>query len=142
MKINFFRSILLAVAAMVFCSAGHAQEVNVQATVPFAFMVGDQTYPAGEYAIKTIAAGNDSMYVKPRANTNPILIRATAHSATQPADKTKLVFHERGGVYFLYQVWVAGSDVGREFPASHAEERMAMNTTKADSVIVAAKVTR
>ena len=41
-----------------------------------------------------------------------------------------MIFHRIGNTYFLYQVWVADSAVGREFTRSKTEIRMAMNGTK------------
>jgi hypothetical protein len=49
-------------------------------------------------------------------------------------------FTRMGNTYFRYQVWVAGSEVGREFARSKTETHMAMNGTQAETVIVAANV--
>jgi hypothetical protein len=51
-----------------------------------------------------------------------------------------LVFHRVGNTYFLSEVWCADSRVGRDFPQSRAESKMAMTETKATTVIIAANI--
>jgi len=53
MKLNLFRSLALGATALLLGSTAYAQSVSVRAQVPFAFVVGDKAYPAGEYAVKT-----------------------------------------------------------------------------------------
>jgi hypothetical protein len=52
---------------------------------------------------------------------------------------TKLVFHRYGDRYFLYQIWVAGEDRGRELPTTRVEKELASNATLSPVVIVAQK---
>jgi hypothetical protein len=59
-----------------------------------------------------------------------------------PSKETKLVFHRMGGLYFLYQVWTAGNDTGREFPKGRIEVQMAQNRETPEVVIVAALISR
>jgi len=142
MKIRISLTLLVAAAALFLGSVAHAQEVNVRAKVPFDFVLGDKVYPAGEYAIQTAMANNDSLYIKNERGAKPALLLTDPHTASEPANQTKLVFHQMGNTYFLYQVWVAGSPVGRELPRSRTETRMAQNGAKPEPVIVGANVTR
>jgi hypothetical protein len=142
MKLRISRTLLVAAAALVLGSAAYAQEVNLRAKVPFDFVLADKVYPAGEYALQTVMANNSSLYLKHEAKAKPALLLTDLHTAATPAKRSELIFHHMGGSYFLYQVWVAGSEVGREFPKSKTEVRMAMNGTKSETVSVAANITQ
>lgn len=143
MKLNISRTMLLASAALVFGSAAYAQEINVRARVPFAFAVGDKVYPAGEYAVQTAKANTYFLLIKNQDRTTQGLTPShpcISSKPASPANQAKLVFHRMGNTYFLFRVWVGGSTVGREFPRSHRETEMAMNSSKTDTVIVAANL--
>ena len=140
MKINLFRFLVLATVALVLASTAYAQGVNVRAKVPFQFVLGDKTYPAGEYNVQTIT---DSKFILRLTNTDAkdwVVTYSHPTISLIPAKQTVLVFHRRGTTYFLYRVWSAESSVGREFSRSRTETRMALNTTSAGTVIVAANV--
>jgi len=141
MKLRISRTLLVAAAALILGSAAYAQEVNLRAKIPFAFTLGDKVYPAGEYAVQTVMANTDSLYIKNEAQAKPALLLTNQNTSFEPSKQSKLVFHRVGKTYFLYQVWVAGSTVGREFPKSHGEMELAQNGAKSETVIVAANIT-
>lgn len=140
MKLRISRTLLVAAAALAFGSAAYSQEVNLRAKVPFDFVLGDKVYPAGEYALQTVMANNSSLYLKNAEKPKPALLLTDLHTASTPAKHSELIFHRFGDTYFLYQVWVAGSEVGREFSKSKTEIRMAMNGAKSETVSVAASI--
>jgi hypothetical protein len=134
---------LLAAAALVFGSTAYAQEINVRAHIPFAFVVGDKVYPAGEYAVQTAKTNTYFLSIKNEDKTAQGLIPSYLCVSTKPANpanQAKLVFHRMGNTYFLFRLWVGGSTVGREFPRSHRETQMAMNGSKTGTVVVAANI--
>lgn len=140
MKLRISRTILMAAAVLAFGSAAFGQEVNLRAKVPFAFVLGDKTYPAGEYAVETVTANDGSLYIKNEDKGKPALLLSDVQTAANPAKHSVLVFHHMGNAYFLYQVWVAGSEVGREFAKSKTETLMARNGTKTGTVEIAANI--
>jgi len=142
MKLRISRTLLVAAAALFLGSAAYAQEVNVRAKIPFDFMLGDKLYPAGEYALQTVMANNYSVYAKNEGGAKPALLLTDPQDSAKPAAQTKLVFRRVGDTYFLFQVWVAGSTIGREFPISHTEKQLALNGAKQETVIVAANIAR
>jgi hypothetical protein len=129
------RSILAALAVLLMATAAHAQQTKVTATVPFNFIAGDRVYPAGDYSISS----NGSLLKITNDERSEMML---SHSFEIPrgSEDTKLVFDSRGGNYFLRQIWVAGSSIGRELPRSHTEARLAQNHLKSESVIVAANI--
>jgi hypothetical protein len=141
MKLNFFRFLALAATLAVLCSTAYAQSINVRSQVPFNFVVGDKVYPAGEYAIQTLANYNSLLFVGNRDAKESAMTLSYSITSGKPAKHTVLVFQRMGNAYFLYQVWAAGSPVGREFPASRSEILLAQNGTKPDTTIVAADIT-
>jgi hypothetical protein len=143
MKLRISRTVLLATATLVFGSAAYAQEINVRARLPFAFVVGDKVYPAGEYVLQTATANTNFLSIKNADKTTQGLIPSYLCASTKPAspaNQAKLVFHHMGNTYFLFRLWVGGSAVGREFPRSHLETQMAMNESKTETVVVAANL--
>jgi len=139
MKFSISRTMFLAAAALVLGSSLYAQELRVQAQVPFNFVLRDKVYPAGEYVIQTLTS-NPSMVSISNANGKTLALAVSFAGTALPADGTKLLFHQIGKTYFLYQLWVDGSMVGRQFPKSHTETRMALQTPKSETVVVAANV--
>jgi hypothetical protein len=143
MKLTISRMMLIAAAALSFSSAGFAQEVNVRAKVPFSFVVGDKTYPAGEYAIQTAEANTFFLSIRNENGQPQGLTQShvsTSSRPAEPANRAKLIFHRIANTYFLAQVWVGGSTVGREFPRSDRETEMATNRPKTETVIAAADI--
>jgi len=138
------RSILFAATALLLvATAVHAQSTNVTASVPFDFVVADHTYPAGDYAVKSISTSGVPLLIRNSDDTDEKGIAlSNSCSSGQPSSTTRLVFHRMGGQYFLYQIWQEGSTVGREFPTSKTEVTLARNSDKPEIVIVAANLTR
>lgn len=130
---------LTAVAILFAATAAQAQQTKVVADVPFNFVVGDRGYPAGQYLL----SGQHAMVrIENTAAESTTTVLSNACEDAKPAEKTKLVFHRMGGTYFLYQIWVAGRDYGREFPRSQTEIHLAQNHQKGDEVIVAANLVK
>jgi len=137
MKFSISRTIFLAAAALVLSSGVSAQELRVQAKVPFNFMLRDKVYPAGEYVIQTLTSDHNMVSISNANGTTSVL--APFSAGTQlPANGTKLVFHRVRGTYFLYRLWVNGYTAGRQFPKSHTETRITLNTPNSETVVVAA----
>lgn len=136
------RSILFVFAALLLATAAHAQSTNVTASVPFAFVVADHEYPAGDYVVKSISDTGTPILIRNTDKAETGVALSIACSSSKPSATTKLVFHRMGSEYFLYQIWREGSTAGREFPASKTEIQLAMNSTKPEVVIVAANLNR
>lgn len=104
-----------------------AQSVTTlaKAEIPFDFVVGQKTLPAGEYAI---GPGNntnkDILWIK-KADS-----RATANVVTFGQNIKRqqagpyLVFNRYGDQYFLSQVWTEFDQVGRQVAKSAHEKEL------------------
>jgi len=140
MKFDLSRLTLLAVGALLLGSAAFAQEINVRVKVPFDFMLGDKLYPAGQYSVQNVIPDHQVLRLRNGTSRGAAFILYHSASSQVPAERTQLVFHRLGNTYFLYQVQVAGSALGREFQRSHKETEMALNATDKETVIVAANL--
>lgn len=140
MKYNLSRLMLFAMGALLLGSAAFAQEINVQAKVPFDFMLGDKLYPAGQYSVQNVIPDHQMLRLRNTTSRSAAFIPYHPASSQVPAERTQLVFHRLGKTYFLYQIQVAGSTLGREFLRSHLETEMALNETDKETVIAAANL--
>ena len=108
-------AIALATAVV---SASAQSPKTVVSSVPFEFVVGDVTLPAGEYRINRPLGNALSIQT---ANASAAAMRLS--NEIQPRkDKqhARLVFHRYGERYFLAEVWT-GSDIGRQLLKSRQE---------------------
>ena len=103
--------------------------------VPFAFVVGDRTLPAGEYTVRSEGPvgvliqntdGKAAIFALPHAIQSP---KATPHS--------RLVFHQYGDTYFLSELWRPGNKTGQKLNMSPRELELAGKTTLEVRSIVA-----
>ena len=136
------RSVLFVFTALLLATAAQGQTTNVTASVPFDFVVADQAYPAGDYAVKSISDTGVPILIRNSDEAEKGIVLSGSCSSVKPSTTTKLVFHRMGGQYFLYQVWQEGQTTGREFPLSKTEIQLARNSSKPEVVIVAANLTR
>jgi hypothetical protein len=118
--------LLIAVAlfAAVASAQGQSLAIKFKANIPFDFTVADKELPAGQYWIGR-AQPNAGDLVLAISNSDD-----RANAMTMPVqtlelqNATKLIFHRYGDQYFLSEVWVAGSNTGREIPKSHEERQL------------------
>ncbi|HEY1470782.1 MAG TPA: hypothetical protein VGF61_17215 [Candidatus Acidoferrum sp.] len=134
------RSVLFALTVLLLASAAQAQTTNVQAKIPFDFVVGNQTYSAGEYTLKSMSQGSAAIRVDNADESEKGITISNACSRPQPATATTLVFQRLGDNYFLYQIWSEGNSAGREFRMSKTQVQLAKNSDKPELVIVAANI--
>src|SRR5690348_8736321 len=102
---------LLGVFGLLLVAAcANAQSVNVRANVPFDFVVGNATFPAGTYSIQSINEGIGSPTLLIRGTDSKVmsLVGSNAAENLQAAEKSHLLFHRYGGTYFLAQIWMQG----------------------------------
>lgn len=116
-------------------AAANPQGVNVRAKVPFNFVVGDQTLPAGEYEFRPGAASYAILIVQSTDGKRTTSSITGACGGGNPSETTELVFHHVGKLYILSQIQVQGNPEGRQLPKSRAEAEVALNQ-KADNVVI------
>jgi hypothetical protein len=129
----FLTLCLLTVGGGIVANAQIDSDSIIEANVPFSFVVGKTTLPAGKYEIKGIDATPGVLEL--RANGRKTINFETEAAQTrdgEPATKTELVFDKVGDKYFLSQVWVAGNGSGSQLVKSKMEKRVEGDGTRTE----------
>src|SRR6266404_7699939 len=86
-----------------------AQSERSKITIPFSFIVGEKTLPAGEYTLEPNRRDSDRFWLfQSRDGRTSCLSTTMPVRANQTQEETKLVFHRYGDQYFLSQIWTPG----------------------------------
>jgi hypothetical protein len=102
-------------------SANGQSTLNVRAQIPFEFVVGDQTVPAGEYSVRTISSSNRALMIQNAEASISTFRLANAITPKRNKTEARLVFHRYGQNYFLREVWEGGETTGQELRESKQE---------------------
>ena len=112
----------LIVAAQV-AKADEPMLVNI----PFAFVAGNATLPAGEYRVQKLDGNSAVVLIRCSDASAAAMVLSNAAQAKEPQTQSKLIFKRYENRYFLSQVWTAGSIRGRELLKSRAEKEIAQS---------------
>lgn len=119
-------SSLLVMLAVVPASGAGRLDHKIQADIPFDFMVGDKTFPAGTYTFTQPTITPGVLRIRSLDGHDSVLvITQSVQESLTPPDETKLVFTRYGDLYFLAQAWIVGEIEGREFLKSRTESEVA-----------------
>jgi hypothetical protein len=133
MKTHLLRiSIAVAIAA----AAAYPQSVSpLLANVPFNFVAGQKTLPAGEYFVdsRTIPG---MVILKPVWQKEAAIVRGVGLEVRGPERSPKLVFHRYGNAYFLSQIW-GEANHGRQIDMTKQEREIAARGSTPDTAIAA-----
>jgi hypothetical protein len=119
---------ILTVGGGSIANAQIGAESHIQADVPFSFVVGNSTLPAGTYEVRRLDDANPNLLEISSPTERRSVIFNTENAQTrdgQVMNTTELVFDRVGDQYFLSQVWEDGSISGNELPKSRMEKRLA-----------------
>ncbi len=103
---------------------GYRLDHKIRANVPFDFIVGDKTFPAGTYTIAKPTPSGTLLIENVDSGESTVVI-STVVEGFRPNDETKLAFKRYADQYFLDQVWVAGDLSGDKPVKSRAERQLA-----------------
>jgi hypothetical protein len=104
--------ILVAVFSSAAVSTKAQSSYGVRANVPFDFIVGDKTLPAGKITAMGVSAADGG----PLSITNldkgqqAFRIGRRMPGVDDRSDRAKLVFHRYGDRYYLAEVWIPGTN--------------------------------
>ncbi len=140
----FLALCLLTVGGGVVANAQIDSDSRIEANVPFAFVVGKATLPAGKYEIKGIDDNTPGVLELRSANGKTIVFETDAARTRddEPATKTELVFDKIGDKYFLAQVWAEGNGAGSQLVKSKTEKRLEGGGTRTERHSIAAILRR
>lgn len=123
----FLALCLLTVGGGVVANAQIDTGVTIQANVPFTFVVGDTTLPAGKYDIRVLDGDSANVLELRSVHGRTSVVFDTENAETrrdQIVSKGELAFDKIGDTYFLSQIWMAGSASGSQLVKSRMEKRL------------------
>jgi hypothetical protein len=108
----------------------------IKANVPFHFVVGNQTLPAGAYRVAQVGEPGVFLIASDDARAAAI-ITTRSTSFNKPQKQTVLRFNRYGDEYFLSQLWIEGEVSGEELAKSKMEGELtkAQNAATPDEQI-------
>ena len=114
------RNLLSMTLMMTLAGASFAQTPLVRVAVPFEFVAGGKTFPAGQYSLRP---GSDlkSVLLTTSYEWNAASLMTLDAGRLGRPSKTEVVFYRYGHVFFLRRVSVAGLRASAELPPTHAE---------------------
>lgn len=125
-------SILLTLAALSICAQSQTKRTL---TIPFDFIVGQRTLPAGEYIVEPNRRDFDRVWlIQSRDGRTSALFTTKQVQTNETPEQTKLIFHKYGDQYFLSQVWSPGGNTGHELLMTRTERELAKKAVKRDTV--------
>jgi hypothetical protein len=130
---------LLALAVFSLVSAHAQTSVVVRADIPFEFVAGDVTLPAGTY---TIGSGgqNTTFVVIRHVSGEPCILTLTGRvQGLHMKTKDVLQFARYGDKYFLRRIWTSNTDIGRQFKQSTLEKELLARGMASPNVELAAQ---
>ena len=106
---------------------GLAQAADLQATIPFEFRIGNQSYAPGRYNIgEQTAAG--ILYFKEAKSGHGRMVVTTRVQRSPEGGPGMLTFQRYGDNLYLSKVWAPGAQAGREVIKSKRENELALTT--------------
>ncbi len=128
--------VLAIVSFFVLLIPALAQVRIVKADVPFNFVVGTKTMPAGEYTFALNGSGALRISQVKGAEITGISALPTAGSDNAAP---RLLFHRYGNRTFLAEVWVGEMSISHRLYASPAELEYAKTTKQETETVLARK---
>lgn len=131
--------ILLFCACMFLAiGASHAQSFILKTTIPFNFVIGNQTLPSGDYTIRPVTQDGKSILLRSADLKTSVLISPRRCGSGSFKPKSELLFKVVEGRYYLWQIWTAEYDQGQELAVNPIPTQQARSSPKRT---VAVKVT-
>src|SRR6266576_2456644 len=111
--------LLLAVAAPL--HAGSILNHEMTVSVPFGFIAGDKSLPAGDYSVQ-VNPERGSFVLHQEGQSPLILLTNRRESINTSLPRGKLVFKRYGANFFLSEVWNQDNATGQALTPSAAEK--------------------
>jgi len=128
-------SLVLMLTAVSVCAQSDRSKVT---NIPFNFIVGQKTLPAGEYTVEPNKRDSHNVWlVQRRDGRKSALFTTMPVRASETQEKTKLIFHKYGDQYFLSQIWTPGSNSGRELLMPRLKRELTKSGIERQTIVLA-----
>src|SRR5713226_2420176 len=138
-KRAFVMATLFVLTMLVAARVAQAEEPML-VNIPFEFVAGNATLPAGEYRVQKLERNAGILLINSSDSSAAVMLVTNPAQASEPQTESKLVFNRYDNRYFLSQVWTAGSSYGRQLSKSPQEKELAQTArleTKGEIMLVA-----
>jgi hypothetical protein len=131
----------MAAMAVVLAPPVSAQILTLKASVPFDFVVGGHTLPAGDYVVSNVTESGVLEVRNVSNGATPIVITSSVPGRLAVPGEASLTFHRYGGDYFLAEIWDGYTGQGRSIWMSRTERERAnrASLSKPEVVMVLAR---
>ena len=135
--------VLLTAGGAIRANAQALAEGTIEADVPFAFIVGEKTFPAGKYTLKRADDTNPGVLeIRNDKGRGTIFCDVETAQAKENPRQTNLVFDKIGDQYFLSEIWASDTNVGYRLPKTNAEKSLEGGDIKTELRSILAKLLR
>lgn len=126
MKAKTWQRMVVVAALLSSTALGQSKGVEQIVQVPFAFVVADQSLPAGRYFVTNITETRLRICSVDRKSA---IVQTYGTQGRAPESVGKMVFHRYRSVYFLSEVWTPGQSIGQKLMKSRVEEELRADGT-------------
>lgn len=125
-------------AAVAFAWNLNAEPLPMRAYVPFAFLAGNETLPAGEYTIRLDKTNRLMMESRDTGRVAGVLVSSQIEQPGSKTEMPRLEFAKYGDTCVLQNVWYAESTHGSKVVESKRARELARTHRTAEVASVAA----
>jgi hypothetical protein len=125
---RFFTMLTLTLMMITATALAQAPE-KITVHAPFEFTVANKTMPASNYIIRSLSPSR--LLIRSEDGHEAVIASVFAVQAKKTPSEAQLIFARYGDQYFLYEMFVPGTDTGRQLPRSHVEVEIAKTATAA-----------
>ena len=127
--------LLLAVAAPL--HAGSILNHEMTVSVPFGFIAGDKSLPAGDYSVQ-VNPERGSVVLRGEGQ-KPLMFLTNRKESRSAPQRGKLVFQRYGTVVFLAEVWSQANATGQTLTPGAREKELARHKQPEQILVVQAR---
>lgn len=123
----------LALALGVKSANGQITSHGVTAAIPFDFIVGEKTLPAGRYIVSSATNDGTGLRIQNHNGKSAAFRFSNLVSEKSQKRQARMVFHRYGQQYFLAQIW-STDGYGRELRPSKLERNVRQELASNSSI--------
>lgn len=124
---------------LVLTAAAYGQTIRLKMNVPFSFIVGRITFPAGQYEVQSMGNGDAVLVIRGLSSGPQALVLSNSCESREPSLRPTLIFHRYGQRYFLSEVWMRGNSIGRRTLTSSWEIEIAKDSSMEKVILLASQ---
>src|SRR5262245_10858229 len=128
LSLNVFPLLSLIFSLSAISVSAQSKTLFSKVEIAFDFSIRYKTLPAGVYRVERIF--QDALLIRSEDGQETSVSLTMPVQAKELTDTARLLFHRYGETYFLFQIWGAGSDDGRQILKSRAERSLERDMAK------------